>query len=209
LTNVIQLQQVQIGGLEKQLTTVVSMLQNISSQQQSQQNQLQNLNQQLNTQKPNVSKSSTATAVVGGSTEGRLSGGAVGQDRSRDRRVHSDRSVWGQRTDSATEEVAAVDYDSQFTLIVHRTLDDVSRRRRNIIVTGLPEESDTNVSDRTTFEEFAAAFLPSKPALATGRNCIRLGKASFFPPASPARPSGVGRRRRCVAQGRAEPPTCQ
>jgi len=44
LTNVIQLQQVQISGLEKQLTAVLSMLHGINSQQQSQlQNQL-NLN---------------------------------------------------------------------------------------------------------------------------------------------------------------------
>jgi len=186
LTNVIQLQQVQISGLEKQLTAVLSMLHGISSQQQSQlQNQL-NFNQQLNTQKPSVSKSSTEAAAVGGSTDGRSFGGAVSQGRSHDRRDrqdrnHSNRAVWGQRTDSTTED-AADNSDSQFTLIVHRTLNDASRRRRNIIVTGLPEESETNVSDRTTFEEFLAAFLPSKPAIAAGRNCIRLGKASFFHP---------------------------
>jgi len=157
LTNVIQLQQVQIGGLEKQLTTVVSMLQNISSQQQSQQNQLQNSNRP-------------------------------------DRRTRSDRVVWGQRIDpnagnednnvdaNENESDPNVQYDSDFTLIVHRTLNDVSRRKRNIIITGLPEETETAVSDQTTFEEFAAAFLPFKPALATGRSCIRLGKASPFRP---------------------------
>ena len=75
-----------------------------------------------------------------------------------------------------------VQYDSDFTLIVHRTLNDVSRRKRNIIITGLPEETETEVSDQTTFEEFAAAFLPFKPELATGRSCIRLGKASPFRP---------------------------
>jgi hypothetical protein len=63
-------------------------------------------------------------------------------------------------------------------MIVHRTLNDVSRRMKNVIITGLPEESDTGVEDRTTFEEFAAAYLPIKPALAAGRCCQRIGKPS-------------------------------
>jgi hypothetical protein len=68
--------------------------------------------------------------------------------------------------------------DSQFTLVVHRTLNDVSRRSKNIIISGLPEESDTGTSDRTTVNEFTAAFFQIKPALSAGRCCRRIGKPS-------------------------------
>ena len=68
--------------------------------------------------------------------------------------------------------------DSQFTLVVHRTLNDMSRRSKNIIISGLPEESDTGTSDRTTVNEFTAAFLQIKPALSAGRCCRRIGKPS-------------------------------
>jgi len=32
---------------------------------------------------------------------------------------------------------------SHFTMIVHRTLGDMSRRKNNIVITGLPEEEET------------------------------------------------------------------
>jgi len=199
LTHVIQQQRLQIGGLEKQLTTVLSLLQDISGRQCG---QLSQFHQQLESQTSTI-KSLTAAAAASGSTESRSSGDAADRDRRpdhpdrrtglpSDRRTRSDRVVWGQRVDptagfedntaGVNESENDLNYDSDFTLIVHRTLNDVSRRKKNIVITGLPEESETDVSDRTTFEEFAAAFLPFKPALAVGRNCVRLGKPSFFRP---------------------------
>jgi len=70
------------------------------------------------------------------------------------------------------------DGDAHFTMIVHRTLGDVSRRKRNIIVSGLPEEEESGADDRQTFLEFCSAFLPIKPSLLDGNCCSRIGKVS-------------------------------
>jgi len=73
---------------------------------------------------------------------------------------------------------AASTSQSDISSIVHHTLNDVARRKRNVIVTGLPEESEVGTKDRETFDEFCAKFLSMKPALAAGDDCcVRIGKA--------------------------------
>jgi len=66
--------------------------------------------------------------------------------------------------------------DGHFTMIVHRTLNDVSRRQRNVVVTGLMEEKDTGKSDCESFVEFCENFMPTKPSLASGNCCKRIGR---------------------------------
>lgn len=55
--------------------------------------------------------------------------------------------------------------------IVHRTLADIDKRRRNVIVTGLPEMSN----DRQAFIDICETHLTVKPAI-TDKDCIRLGE---------------------------------
>ena len=54
-------------------------------------------------------------------------------------------------------------------MTVHKTLHDLNRRQRNVVVTGIPESDD----DKTVFEKFCEDNLIIKPAV---RNCRRLGK---------------------------------
>ena len=54
--------------------------------------------------------------------------------------------------------------DKHLALIVHRTLDDVSRRKRNVVVSGLPEGT-TPSDDRQAFLQLCEAHLPIKPVL--------------------------------------------
>jgi len=58
------------------------------------------------------------------------------------------------------------------SLSVHKTLHDLNRRQRNVVVTGIPESDDAS-SDKTVFEKFCEDNLTIKPAV---RNCRRLGK---------------------------------
>jgi hypothetical protein len=59
------------------------------------------------------------------------------------------------------------------SLVVHRTLADAARRKRNIIVTGLPE--DLAVDDVTAFNHLCEDNLPVKPVVAAG-GCLRIGR---------------------------------
>jgi hypothetical protein len=63
--------------------------------------------------------------------------------------------------------------DDNTALVVYRTLNDVARRKRNIIMTGLPESNE--VDDRTAFEQLCEMWLPIKPALAED-SCKRVGQ---------------------------------
>lgn len=67
-------------------------------------------------------------------------------------------------------------YDGHFTMIVHRTLNDVSRRKKNVVVTGL--EESTSSSDQDLFEAFCESWMPIKPPLAAGNSCVRIGKST-------------------------------
>ena len=66
------------------------------------------------------------------------------------------------------------DADFHTAMIIHRTLRDTARRRCNIIVSGLPEESNCE-EDRISFLGICEEWLPIKPLLSEG-SCIRIGK---------------------------------
>lgn len=66
----------------------------------------------------------------------------------------------------------ASDISMRTTLIVQRTINDSARRKRNVVVTGLPESTDGD--DRSSFLAFCEEHLPVKPAL-SDNCCIRLG----------------------------------
>jgi len=55
-------------------------------------------------------------------------------------------------------------------LPIHRTLNDISRRKCNVVVTGLPETAD----DETLFIKFCKENLSVKPTV-INRGCRRLG----------------------------------
>jgi len=56
-------------------------------------------------------------------------------------------------------------------LIVHRTINDSARHKRNVVVTGLSESTDCD--DRSSFMAFCEEHLPIKPAL-SDNCCTRL-----------------------------------
>jgi len=67
---------------------------------------------------------------------------------------------------------------SNVRLEIHRTIQDVARRKCNVVVTGIPESLDgttTIEADNTAFNKFCEENLSVKPALAR-RGCVRLGK---------------------------------
>jgi len=68
------------------------------------------------------------------------------------------------------------------TAEVHNVVRDIARRKRNVIVCGLPEPNSTSDEinaklDETAFHELCEQYLPVKPALAQS-GCKRLGKRS-------------------------------
>jgi len=68
-------------------------------------------------------------------------------------------------------------------LVIQQTLNDATRRKRNVVVSGLPEEAVSGTPDRVTFLNFCENFLPFKPSLAPGDNsCIRIGKTQADQP---------------------------
>jgi hypothetical protein len=69
--------------------------------------------------------------------------------------------------------------ESRISLVVHKTLHDASRRKRNIIISGLPKEPDVN--DSVLFDKFCEYNMPIKPAVSE-RGCLRIGKAEVGKP---------------------------
>ena len=63
--------------------------------------------------------------------------------------------------------------------LVERTVRDSKRRKRNVIISGLPERSD--IDDRTSFLNICSEHLSVKPYLSTD-SCIRIGKANLNQP---------------------------
>lgn len=62
--------------------------------------------------------------------------------------------------------------EAQPTLVmIHRTLQDNERRRRNVVISGLDEEGD----DKTVVTEMCEQYFTVKP-LITDKDCIRLGQ---------------------------------
>jgi hypothetical protein len=60
--------------------------------------------------------------------------------------------------------------DQHICMVVHRTLRDAAKRKRNVVITGLSEESTTN--DREAFIGLCERFLSTKPYVI---GCERLG----------------------------------
>lgn len=60
---------------------------------------------------------------------------------------------------------------TETTMIVHQTLADIDKRRKNVIVSGLPETSN----DRQMFIDMCETHLTVKPVV-SDRDCVRLGE---------------------------------
>ena len=71
-------------------------------------------------------------------------------------------------------DILSMSGDAHTTMIIHRTLKDVSRRRCNVIVSGLHEEKSLE-DDRNAFLNICEQWLPIKPDLPSGC-CMRIGK---------------------------------
>ena len=63
--------------------------------------------------------------------------------------------------------------------LVERTVRDTTRRKRNVIISGLPERTD--IDDRTAFLNICSEHLSVKPYLNTD-SCVRIGKANSNQP---------------------------
>ena len=164
-TNIVKQQQQTINALDVKLSEVMSMLHKLQ---------------------PNHNRTSTAytaqaqtasTARPSNNPGQHLAWSGRNSRMSENTVVNSVRSLpWVQQdhhsTDPEIDGVAATvatdNANSHFTMIVHRTLNDMSRRKRNIVVSGLPEEDEYGNDDQTTFTEFCEAFLPIKPSLSDG-----------------------------------------
>ena len=75
-------------------------------------------------------------------------------------------------TDSKTEE--------HIMILVNRTLSDNTRRKRNVIITGLPETKDQE-HDRIAFLRLCEENLPVKPSVADASCVRRIGKNRVSP----------------------------
>ena len=64
------------------------------------------------------------------------------------------------------------EYEARTTLIVQRTLNDATRRKRNVVISGLPESDESD--DRTKFLNLCEGYLTIKP-LVSDSGFIRLG----------------------------------
>lgn len=179
LTNIVQQQQEKICNMAVQMMSVLTLLQTITQTQQTQQN-LSSTGLVTAPQTTTHAKEPhhSTTGEAGGRSAKERSehvertGGAAQFERS----VNSSQRKNNQRC--AVSEESDESDDSRFTMIVHRTINDMSKRRRNVIVTGLAEEEDSGKSDQDTFEDFCECFLPFKPCLAAGGNsCRRIGKS--------------------------------
>ena len=63
------------------------------------------------------------------------------------------------------------------TLIIHKTLDDNARRKRNVIISGLPD-TGSPANDRAEFLRICEQNLSIKPYIADNA-CVRLGKKTI------------------------------
>jgi hypothetical protein len=74
-------------------------------------------------------------------------------------------------TNAERTAASPINSGNQTVMIVQRTLNDSARRKRNIIVSGLPE---TQADDRSEFMKFCESNLPIKPLVAEN-SCVRIG----------------------------------
>ena len=77
-----------------------------------------------------------------------------------------------QITRATTDDKPDDKQDQRMRVVIHQTLRDAAKRKRNIVVTGMPEEPATN--DRETFTDICERCLSTKPFVVS---CERLGAA--------------------------------
>jgi len=69
--------------------------------------------------------------------------------------------------------------ESRISLVVHKTLQGASRRKQNVIILGLPEESE--VDDSALFNKFCEYNMLIKPTV-SDIDCLKIGKAEAGKP---------------------------
>jgi len=69
--------------------------------------------------------------------------------------------------------------DTHISLVVYRILKDTVRRKRSVVITGLPERPD--IDDITAFTELCEYYLPVKPTVGYG-GCRRIGQETSAGP---------------------------
>jgi len=170
LTSVVRKQQEKINKMESMLARVLSLLESSDSTDPG--------------RRPATSSWKTAPAGTVGQSRRQLAdaSGDTGEKAKLSRHQskvskQSDASITAGHASSDDVSNSYNQDDGHFTMIVHRTLNDVSRRQRNVVVTGLMEEKDTGKSDCGSFVELCENFMPTKPSLASGNCCKRIGRA--------------------------------
>jgi len=157
LTSIIEQQQHKIDGLENKLTEILAILQNKSSS-------------------GHVHCPSTEHCLTNSSTPSviaRPPRHRPAADFIPGRRVQNIEAADQQEKQQPDEQQD----DNHFTLVVHRTLNDISRRKRNVIVTGIAEQGngEAGMTDKEAFENLCECYLSFKPLLAQGNCCVRIG----------------------------------
>lgn len=93
---------------------------------------------------------------------------SVLQPDNRNLNSYHDNTVSGQQADTEPGD------EERFTLVVHRTLNDTNRRKRNVLVSGLPESEQ---DDRLAFLSMCEDILGIKPFVAEN-GCRRIGNSN-------------------------------
>lgn len=86
---------------------------------------------------------------------------------------HSDRNVAAAATADASQQATSNSGDNGIHTVVYKVCRDLSRRKQNVIITGMPE-NDT-VSDRDAFLQLCTSYLGTKPNIGDN-DCMRIGK---------------------------------
>ena len=159
LTSIIEQQQKTISSMETKLNTVLALL---HKSDQSRYHQASMSASALASSR-STSLSSPAASVALTSSAAAVTAGAAGT------------AAASLQSRSSVRPAAQEAADDDFTLIVHRAVNDINRRKRNIVVSGLPEAS-SGKSDRKAFDEFCEYFMPFKPVLTNDNCCKRIGK---------------------------------
>jgi len=82
----------------------------------------------------------------------------------------------------ASKPVSVSNDQTKFAAVIHRTVRDIERRKKNVIISGLPEpnlstEAENKTADETAFNDLCELHLPVKPPLGP-LGCKRLGQHS-------------------------------
>jgi len=163
LSSIIREQQKKISSMEAMLTKVLSLLESTGAS---------------TGQRGHPTPASWVAAPVASSSQSRRQHTNSTVDNTATSRKstqnESGQGAWHARNAGITHDQD----DGHFTMIVHRTLNDMSRRKNNVVITGLLEEKDTGKSDSESFVEFCENFMPIKPVLNGPSSCRRIGKST-------------------------------